>query len=233
MYNAKGEKTWEADLDIYGKVRTFAGRSLSDCPFRYQGQYEDSETGLYYNRFRYYDPSIGSYISQDPIGLLGGMFLYSYANNTNKRVDVYGLMPWPKGEPKPKGWRLPTNGTWSGEAGHSIFILNDPTSIGLPEGAKIPFVDGTPDFSSIQVREPIYVDDLTGDQNIDKRLTAEALSKKYPNEFPTKQKALDWMSNDSITPHHFQGNQIQLVPTKPHSNIRHSGTAHELRIGGH
>ena len=58
-------------LYIYGKFRTFAGRSLNDCPFRYQGQYEDSETGLYYNRFRYYDPSTGAYISQDPIGLAG------------------------------------------------------------------------------------------------------------------------------------------------------------------
>ncbi|GAA4027321.1 hypothetical protein GCM10022409_09090 [Hymenobacter glaciei] len=33
-----------------------------DCPFRYQGQYEDTETGLYYNRFRYYDPKMGMYI---------------------------------------------------------------------------------------------------------------------------------------------------------------------------
>ena len=60
---------WE--FDIYGKIRTFAGCSLNDCSFRYQGQYEDSETGLYYNRFRYYDPSTGAYISQDPIGLAG------------------------------------------------------------------------------------------------------------------------------------------------------------------
>ncbi|MDR2650841.1 MAG: hypothetical protein LBC68_00800 [Prevotellaceae bacterium] len=50
MYDEQGQLVWEARLDIYGKVHTFAGRSLSDCPFRYQGQYEDSETGLYYNR---------------------------------------------------------------------------------------------------------------------------------------------------------------------------------------
>ena len=37
MYNSDGEKTWSAELDIYGSVRNFAGRSLSDCPFRYQG----------------------------------------------------------------------------------------------------------------------------------------------------------------------------------------------------
>jgi hypothetical protein len=36
MYDTKGEKTWDAVLDIYGSVRTFVGRSLSECPFRYQ-----------------------------------------------------------------------------------------------------------------------------------------------------------------------------------------------------
>ena len=40
-------------------------------PFRFQGQYEDEETGLYYKRFRYYAPNTGNYISQDPIGLSG------------------------------------------------------------------------------------------------------------------------------------------------------------------
>jgi RHS repeat-associated protein len=82
---------WEARLDIYGKVHTFAGRSLKECPFRYQGQYEDAETGLYYNRFRYYDPSIGAYLSQDPIGLAGGNKLYGYVHNTNKCMDILGL----------------------------------------------------------------------------------------------------------------------------------------------
>jgi RHS repeat-associated protein len=92
MYDDKGTLTWEAHLDIYGKVRTFAGRSLSDCPFRYQGQYEDSETGLYYNRFRYYDPNIGAYLSQDPIGLAGNNpTLYGYVKDANSWADVFGL----------------------------------------------------------------------------------------------------------------------------------------------
>jgi RHS repeat-associated protein len=55
-----------ARLDMYGKIANFVGSSLNDCPFRYQGQYKDVETVLYYNRFRYYDPESGSYISQDP-----------------------------------------------------------------------------------------------------------------------------------------------------------------------
>jgi RHS repeat-associated protein len=93
MYDEKGQTVWETRLDIYGKVHTFAGRSLSDCPFRYQGQYEDQETGLYYNRFRYYSPEEGMYLSQDPIGLAGGNKLYSYVHDINKWTDPIGLVP--------------------------------------------------------------------------------------------------------------------------------------------
>ena len=61
-------------------------------PFKYQGQYEDAETGLYYNRFRYYDPNAGSYISQDPIGLLGdNPTLYGYVSDSNINIDILGL----------------------------------------------------------------------------------------------------------------------------------------------
>ena len=93
MYDAEGIKTWQVKFDIYGKFRTFAGRSLNDFPFRYQGQYEDEETGLYYNRFsRYYDPNTGGYISHDPIGLAGNNpTLYWYVSDTNMWVDILGL----------------------------------------------------------------------------------------------------------------------------------------------
>jgi RHS repeat-associated protein len=64
---------------------------VRDCPFRYQGQYEDTETGLYYNRFRYYDPETGQYISQDPIRLKGGIALHNYVSNPNTSIDVFGL----------------------------------------------------------------------------------------------------------------------------------------------
>jgi RHS repeat-associated protein len=57
----------------------------------YQGQYEDSETGLYYNRFRYYDPDVGNYLNQDPIRLLGGNNLYAYVPDSNTWVDIWGL----------------------------------------------------------------------------------------------------------------------------------------------
>ena len=62
-----------------------------DCPIRYQGQWHDAETGLHYNRFRYYDPAVGRYISPDPIGLVGGLNVYQYAQNTLRWIDPYGL----------------------------------------------------------------------------------------------------------------------------------------------
>lgn len=91
MYDELGQKTWAAELDIYGKVRKMTQGNVDDCPFRYQGQYEDVETGLYYNRFRYYAPEEGIYISQDPIGLQGGMQLYGYVRDVNWLVDIAGL----------------------------------------------------------------------------------------------------------------------------------------------
>ena len=65
-YDKQGNKVWEQELDIYGRQRK---RPSAFIPFKYQGQYEDAETGLYYNRFRYYDPNAGSYISRTRLGL--------------------------------------------------------------------------------------------------------------------------------------------------------------------
>jgi uncharacterized protein RhaS with RHS repeats len=48
MYREDGEAVWIYELNSYGKVRDFKGLSKTECPFRYQGQYEDAETGLYY-----------------------------------------------------------------------------------------------------------------------------------------------------------------------------------------
>ncbi len=58
---------------------------------RFQGQYEDSETGLFYNRYRYYDPDAARYLTQDPIGLLGGLNNYAYCFSPTSWIDPRGL----------------------------------------------------------------------------------------------------------------------------------------------
>ena len=58
---------------------------------RFQGQQVDAETGLYYNRHRYYDPNSGRFVSKDPIGLMGGINVYTYVANPTGWIDPLGL----------------------------------------------------------------------------------------------------------------------------------------------
>ena len=90
-YDDNGNVVWQADYDIYGNLRNLHG-CRQFIPFRQLGQYEDDETHLYYNRFRYYDPRIGNYISQDPIRLAGNNpTLYGYVGDCNWDIDIFGL----------------------------------------------------------------------------------------------------------------------------------------------
>lgn len=90
-----GKLAWKAQLDLYGVPREeSAGIEEGDRtsnPLRYPGQYYDEETGLSYNRWRYYDQETGRYISEDPIGLQGGVDLYGYVHNPVTWRDPFGL----------------------------------------------------------------------------------------------------------------------------------------------
>jgi RHS repeat-associated protein len=93
MFDIAGDVVWSAQIDAYGELRDVQGSNRA-CPFRWPGQYEDFETGLYYNRFRYYDPGAGEYVSQDPIGLKGGFALHAYPLDPLIETDKSGLAPW-------------------------------------------------------------------------------------------------------------------------------------------
>lgn len=68
-----------------------AENSEVNTPLRFPGQYEDRETGLCYNRYRYYDPDAGLYISPDPLGLVGGLHAYLYGTDPLLWLDPWGL----------------------------------------------------------------------------------------------------------------------------------------------
>ena len=89
LLDEAGKLAWKAQLDVYGVARAEAMET--SCPWRWPGQYEDDETGLYYNRFRYYDPETGRYVSQDPLRLDGSVELYSYVPDPCVWVDPFGL----------------------------------------------------------------------------------------------------------------------------------------------
>ncbi|WP_343076259.1 RHS repeat-associated core domain-containing protein, partial [Xenorhabdus bovienii] len=97
MFNENGTLVWAQRLTTWGKAEKSPVIASNDpdyhvgCNFRFLGQYEDGESGLYYNRFRYYNPDTGQYISPDPIGLLGGVNPYGYVHNPSRFIDPFGL----------------------------------------------------------------------------------------------------------------------------------------------
>ncbi len=91
MTDAEGQIVWQAKYRAWGAVEKLVVNEVEQN-LRFQGQYFDVETGLHYNTFRYYDPEIGRFITQDPIGLLGGFNLYRYTPNPVRWTDALGLV---------------------------------------------------------------------------------------------------------------------------------------------
>ncbi|MFP1757132.1 RHS repeat domain-containing protein [Lonsdalea quercina] len=91
LYDSEGELCWQAPKATLWGQRTVAETESADPGLAFAGQLRDSESGLCYNRFRYYDPAGGGYISPDPIGVLGGESNYSYAPNPITWIDPLGL----------------------------------------------------------------------------------------------------------------------------------------------
>jgi RHS repeat-associated protein len=87
--NDAGEIVWQGNYDEYGRVEATINQSEQNI--RFQGQYEDDETGLFYNRFRYYDAESSRYINKDPIETEGGLNIYQYGKNPVNWVDPFGL----------------------------------------------------------------------------------------------------------------------------------------------
>jgi RHS repeat-associated protein len=116
LTDEQGQVAWAADYKVWGEAvmrsvlrtgtedrpisaRAWGSKPVAppppppiEQPFRFQGQQFDEETGLHYNRFRYYDPVVGKFISQDPIRFLGDHNFYTFAPNTTEWIDPLGLV---------------------------------------------------------------------------------------------------------------------------------------------
>ena len=92
LIDQQGKIAWAARVGPWGGVIAQYNPENLEQPIRLPGQHEDSESGLYYNRHRYYAPWLGSYISQDPIKLKGGTNFYNYClDNPINYKDPTGL----------------------------------------------------------------------------------------------------------------------------------------------
>ena len=128
--NNKAEVVWENQADVYGYEESQVSNTNSFTqPIRFQGQYLDEESGLHYNRYRYYSPKQQRFINQDPIGLVGGINHYQYAPNPVNWVDPFGLL-CKEGQAKVKA-ALDANSAISPELKEKLIKLSQ-----LPEDAS-------------------------------------------------------------------------------------------------
>jgi RHS repeat-associated protein len=116
--DSEGNIVWQAEYNEWGYQLSENNPHSITQNIRLPGQQYDEESGLHYNRYRYYEPLKGRYITQDPIGLDGGWNLYSYPLNPIDWIDPKGLAKYghlknggygakPSKPPKPDPSQLP------------------------------------------------------------------------------------------------------------------------------
>lgn len=212
-----GVVLWNGHYSSFGLVRGgdtgLSGTGLQHQPLRYAGQYADSETGLHYNLFRYYDPQVGRFIVQDPIGLNGGWNLYQYAPNPLGWIDPWGLTGKPLNSPDMSKW-LDKGGTVWQETEGKTWVYQD------WEGNVVRYPDGYPDFTPYE-RQSVDVYDLKGDHS------------KTPGGDFGKADAMapkGQANYDLNTWHHHQnGTTMQEVPKSIHRRFTHRGGVSRIK----
>ncbi|MEZ2577536.1 RHS repeat-associated core domain-containing protein [Buttiauxella ferragutiae] len=147
-----GTIVWRGKQQLWGREESANDDKLS-CRLRFPGQYEDTESGLHYNRSRYYDSETGQYISADPIGLAGGVNPYGYVSNPLKWLDPLGLCKSGPNETTGQGYHNETYAPkpvkpqdavnqWDKFLGPGPHTNTHPRT-GMPDADRIVFADGT------------------------------------------------------------------------------------------
>jgi hypothetical protein len=127
----------------------------------------------------------------------------------------------------------PNKGKWvEGSPGDGLWEPHDPGAYGLERGQSIPFREGVPDLTDYAVPTPsgkpgiLEVEGLTGDPRLD---YAAAVNELAAREGMTPADCIEWLRKNGLRIHHYGGNEMQIVPKRLHSALKHQGSAVELR----
>ena len=203
------EIVWAARLDPWGNVQEEFNPSGMDQDIRLPGQHHDRETGLYYNRYRYYDPGIGSYINQDPIGLAGGANSFGYANSSPLHwTDPLGLFTYHG------NWCGPS---WTGGREETYKPNSDPNYYKPP----IDMVDKAcmnHDICYYECRESFSCSSLDRGKcmtECDRSLDAASSGSRLPSGMSAAQKSglETWMGNNKFPDAGLNSNSCPMPPS--------------------
>uniref|UniRef100_UPI000F99873C RHS repeat-associated core domain-containing protein n=3 Tax=Escherichia coli TaxID=562 RepID=UPI000F99873C len=153
LFNSEGKTVWRpGQTSLWGLALSLPADTGYPDPrgeldpeaapgLLYAGQWQDAESGLCYNRFRYYEPESGMYLVSDPLGLLGGEQTYRYVPNPLGWIDQYGLAGCPRALAramkranrnlaKSAGYMNRAWYKFKGSAAHHIVAWDDPRALG-------------------------------------------------------------------------------------------------------
>ncbi|EOL7969730.1 RHS repeat-associated core domain-containing protein, partial [Escherichia coli] len=153
LFNSEGKTVWRpGQTSLWGLALSLPADTgypdprgeldpEADPGLLYAGQWQDAESGLCYNRFRYYEPETGMYLVSDPLGLAGGEQTYRYVPNPLGWIDQYGLAGCPRALAramklanrnlaKSAGYMNRAWYKFKGSAAHHIVAWDDPRALG-------------------------------------------------------------------------------------------------------
>ena len=169
MTDREGQIVWQATYKAWGTIERLTVDDVEQN-LRFQGQYFDEETGLHYNTFRYYDPEVERFVTQDPIGLDGGYNLYKYAPDPIGWIDPLGLCS------KALSSNMTKGGTPRPANSAAHHIVGDTAKLAAPARAVL-------------AKHDIHVDDavngvfLPNLNNVDSRVPGILHNGKHPSSY--------------------------------------------------